>query len=79
MSTARILGIRRPPRYTEKTAMHAAIGYQLAQRDTLARAARGVGRRCRPGLRPWGPHRTRDVPGTAQAAQPAVAADAPAR
>ena len=50
-----------------------------AQRDTLARTARGPGRRCRPGLRPWALRRTRAVPGPAQAARPAVAGDASAR
>ena len=56
--------------------MHPTISYCLAQariadlrrhaqRDTLARAARDPGRRCRPGLRPWVLRPTRAVPGTA--------------
>ena len=68
--------------------MHPTIGYHLAQariadlhhdaqRDALARAARGPGRRRRAGLRPWVLRRTRAVPGTAQAVQPAVAGEAP--
>ena len=68
--------------------MHYAISYHLArariadlrhdaQRDTMARAARGLGCR-RPGLRPWVLHRTGAEPGTAQAAQPAAAGDTPA-
>ena len=44
------------------------------QRDTLARTARGPGRR-----RHWVPGRTRAVPGTARSAQPAAAGDAPVR
>ena len=70
--------------------MHPAIGYYLAQaraadlhhhgqRDTLARAARGLGRRRRSGLRPRVLRRTRPVPGTVQPVQPAMAGDAPAR
>jgi hypothetical protein len=39
-----------------------------AQRDTLARSAGRLGRRCHPGRRPRGPRRTRAVPGTARAA-----------
>jgi hypothetical protein len=49
-----------------------------AQRDTLARAARGPARRRRPGPRPWG-RRPQAVPGTPQAAQFAAAGDAAAR
>jgi hypothetical protein len=56
--------------------MHPAISYHLAQaliadlrhqaqRDTLARAARRLGRRCRPGLPPRVLRRTRAVPGIA--------------
>jgi len=50
-----------------------------AQRNTLARAARSHRRRRRPGLRAWTQRRTSTMPGTAQAAQGAVAYDAPAR
>ena len=61
--------------------MHHAISYRLAQariadlrhhaqRDALARVARGLGRRCRPGLRPWALRRTRAVPGPAQPFSP---------
>jgi hypothetical protein len=70
--------------------MHPAISYRLtqartadlrhqAQRDALARAARGPGRRSRPGPRPWARRRIRAVPGPARAVQPAVAGSAPAR
>ena len=55
--------------------MHHTISYDLAQariadlrqqaqRDALARAARGPGRRFRPGLRRRALRRTRAVPGT---------------
>ena len=90
MSISRILGRHRPPGHTEDAAMYHTISYQLAQarvadlrhhahRDTLARAARGPGRRGRPGLRPRALRRTRAVPGTARVARPAVAGDASAR
>jgi hypothetical protein len=48
-----------------------------AQRNTLARAACQLGRR--PARRARVLRRTRAVPGTTQAIQPAVAGDAPAR
>jgi hypothetical protein len=67
--------------------MHPTISYQLAQarmadlrhqtqRATLTRAARGSGRRSRPGPRRWGLREIRAVPSTAQ---PAAAGDATAR
>jgi hypothetical protein len=66
--------------------MHYTISYHVAQariadlrrqtqRDSLARAVRGPGRRRHPGLRPWMLRRPGAVPGTVQAAQPAVAGD----
>jgi hypothetical protein len=51
--------------------------HDQARRDTLAHAACRPGRR--PGLRPRVLRRTRPVPGATQAAQPAMAGDAPAR
>ena len=65
----------RPPGHTEQTAMHPTISYYLA----LARLARRIGRRRQAGVRPWVLRRTRAVPGSAQAGQPAVAGDASAR
>ena len=70
--------------------MHHTISYHMAQariadlrnhaqRDTLARAARGPGRRHRPGLRPWALRRPGPMPRAARAAQPAVAGSAAAR
>lgn len=72
--------------------LHPAISYQLAhariadlrrfaQRDTTARAARGLGRPGRPGLSAWVPRRIGAVPGPVQGGQPgqpAVAGDIPA-
>jgi hypothetical protein len=52
--------------------------HDQARRDTLARAAGRLDRR-RPGLRPRVLRRTRTMPGTTHAVQPAVAGDAPAR
>ena len=80
----------RPPGHTEQTAMHPTISYYLAQvriaglvrhaqRDALARLARRIGRCRQAGVRPWVLRRTRAVPGSAQAGQPAVAGDASAR
>jgi hypothetical protein len=80
----------RLPGHTEQTAMHPTIGYYLAQarmaglgrhaqRDALARLASRTGRRRQAGVRPWVLRRTRAVPGSAQAVQPAVAGDASAR
>ena len=70
--------------------MHHTISYHTAQariadlrnhaqRDTLARAARGPGRRHRPGLRPWALRRPGAVPRATQAAQPGAAGGASAR
>jgi hypothetical protein len=70
--------------------MHPTISYYLAQahmagldrhaqRDALARLARRIGRRRQAGVRPWVLRRTRAVPGSAQAGQPAVAGDTSAR
>jgi hypothetical protein len=80
----------RPPGHTEETAMHPTISYYLAQarmaglgrhaqREALARLTRRIGRRRQAGVRPWVLRRTRAVPGSAQAVQPAVAGDASAR
>ena len=76
----------RPPGHTEQTAMHPTISYYLAQarmagldrhaqRDALARLARRIGRRRQASVRPRVLRRTRAVPGSAQAGQPAVAGD----
>jgi hypothetical protein len=69
--------------------MHPIISYQLAhasmadlrdqaQRDTLAAATGRLGRR-RAGQHPRAMRGSAAVPGSAHAAHPAVAADAPAR
>ena len=69
--------------------MHHTINYHMAQariadlrnhaqRDTLARAARGPGRRRRPGLRARALRRPGALPGITQAAQPGAAGDTPA-
>jgi hypothetical protein len=70
--------------------MHHLISYHMArariaglrrhaQRDALARAARGAGRRRRAGLRPWAPGRPGAVPRAAPAARPGQAGGAPVR
>src|SRR5215467_8177382 len=68
VSISRIPAKQRPPSHTETT-MYPTISFYLiqartadlhhdAQRDIMARAARGLGRRRRPGLRPWVLRRT---------------------
>jgi hypothetical protein len=70
--------------------MHPTISYQLAQtrmadlrdqagRDTRAVGSGRLGVRRRAGAHPRVVRPTRAVPGTAHAAHPAVAADAPTR
>jgi hypothetical protein len=71
----------RPPGHTGQTAMHPTISYYLTQARAagLGRHAQRIGRRPQAGARPRVLRRTRAVPGSAQAGQPAVAGDASAR